>query len=149
MNRNDTRRQSTVCFCFAAMANTKASGGTLIEATEWHEQSNWISSAVSSNLIWPTLWRMTAMRSTVPLPTPPFGCAPYTAIHRHATTSTQQLADICCVGCNRLPSRPGTLHTLRQTPLKLPHCPPCACNSLLWLLLSFYHLSQHIVGHKW
>ena len=41
------------------VADTKAQRRTLLEVTEWHAQFNVISSAVSSNLAWPALWRMT------------------------------------------------------------------------------------------
>lgn len=65
------KKTERAVFSLFAIANTKARGEALIEATEWHAQSNWISSAVSSNLIWPALWRMTGERNTfscLPLP---------------------------------------------------------------------------------
>lgn len=67
------KKTERAVFSLVAIANTKASGETLIEATEWHEQSNWISSAVSSNLIWPALWRMTGERNALPCPPLPLG----------------------------------------------------------------------------
>lgn len=59
--------------CFLSLRNRKHkdASAALIEATEWHAQSNWISSAVSSNLIWPALWRMTGERNTPPHPPTP------------------------------------------------------------------------------
>lgn len=70
---------------FLMTANTKAWGEALIEATEWHAQSNWISSAVSSNLIWPALWRMTGERNT-------FSCLPLPLGVPH--THTQRPTDV-------------------------------------------------------
>lgn len=102
INGSDTKRQERAAFSLVAMANTKARGETLIEATEWHAQSNWISSAVSSNLIWPALWRMTGEPRHVPPPAPPSGCAPHAQRTHRRAASAQQLANICCVGCHLL-----------------------------------------------
>lgn len=88
------KKTERAVFSLVAIANTKAWGEALIEATEWHAQSNWISSAVSSNLIWPALWRMTGERNTFPCPPLPLGVPrtqrdPQTC--RYHTTTGQHL----------------------------------------------------------
>lgn len=93
------KKTERAVFSLVGIANTKAWGETLIEATEWHAQSNWISSAVSSNLIWPALWRMTGERNTFPLPAPPSGCAPHTerptdVLLPHTTTGQHLLCGL-------------------------------------------------------
>lgn len=101
------KKTERAVFSLVAIANTKARGETLIEATEWHAQSNWISSAVSSNLIWPALWRMTGERNTFPLPAPPSGCAPHTERptdvplpHNNWPTSAVWAATSYCLACS-------------------------------------------------
>lgn len=128
INGNDTERQSTLPFLFLQQETQRREAGALIEATEWRAQSNWISSAVSSNLIWPALWRMTGERNTFSclLPTTPdpltplWGCPPppHRATSRRAA-STKQLANICCVGCLR-----WLLHCCSLRALRQPHCSP-------------------------
>lgn len=89
------KTEHAVFSLFFMTANTKAWREALIEATEWHAQSNWISSAVSSNLIWPALWRMTGERNTfsclpLPLGVPHTHSAPQTC-RFHATTGQHLL----------------------------------------------------------
>lgn len=146
------KTERPVC-SLVAIANTKARGETLIEATEWHAQSNWISSAVSSNLIGPALWRMTGESNTFPGPPLPLG-VPHTegrGTHRRPT-STQQLANICCMGCDcalpglflyRSPHPRATpdMHTHTHTPVQpRPR----------WVSLPFSHLRDlwTLQGHR-
>lgn len=114
------KKTERAMFSLVAIANTKAWGETLIEATEWHAQSNWISSAVSSNLIWPVLWRMTGEWNTFPGPPLPLGVPHTQSDPQTCCFHTQQLADICCVGCDRL--LPRLLHCCSSPHLRGNPC---------------------------
>lgn len=121
------KKTERAVFSLVAIANTKAWGEALIEATEWHAQSNWISSAVSSNLIWPALWRMTGERNTFPWPPLPLG-VPHTQSDPqtccfHTTTGQHRLCGLLPLTPSLLLSTPPgqpllhCLHTLCVPPL--------------------------------
>lgn len=141
--------------CLSATGNTKTRVGALIVATEWRAQSNWISSAVSSNLIWPALWRMTEERNTFSclLPTTPsvptslWVCPPHRATGRRAA-STKQLANICCVGCLRWLLHRCSLRALRQ-PLPQSDVPQTtlAFSCLSHTSATFSWVLQTLKGH--
>lgn len=128
INGNDTERQSTLPSLFLQQETQRREAGALIEATEWRAQSNWISSAVSSNLIWPALWRMTGERNTFscllpttpdPPPHPPLGVPPAQSDQQtcsfHQTTGQHLLCG--------LPPLPAPL-LLTPRPQATPLLPP-------------------------
>lgn len=146
------KKTERAVFSLFAIANTKARGEALIEATEWHAQSNWISSAVSSNLIWPALWMDDRRAKHILLPAPPSGCAPHTEgptdvpLPYNWPTSAVWAATADCLDC------PIAAPLLACTPRRpLLHCLHTFCAPLCYHRpprrpLPFSHLSHLELG---
>lgn len=137
------KKTERAVFSLVAIANTKAWGEALIEATEWHAQSNWISSAVSSNLIWPALWRMTGERNTFPCPPLPLGVP-------HTPSGPQTCCFLTTTGQHLLCGLPPLAPPLLlSTPPGQPllQCLHALCYSRPpWVSLPFSHLSHLELG---